>query len=266
MTIQLASVAHLAPTIVTYADTAQAPAQPKIQVGEHAVAHLFGMAFDVDTIVSTAVAAAIVLALAFYLRIKLTSGVPNGVQLFFETVTVQMRNQVESAIGMKVAPFALPLAVTLFVFILLSNWLSVLPVQYGHGEFIAPPASDINFVYALALLVFIFYQSAGIVRRGPFGHVKQLLKGHTGWGPMVFINIIEEVAKPLSLSLRLFGNMFAGGVMISVITLFPFWISWGPNAVWKLFDLFVGLIQAFIFSLLTVLYFSQSMSLESENH
>ncbi|MEV4238427.1 MULTISPECIES: F0F1 ATP synthase subunit A [unclassified Nocardia] len=223
------------------------------------------MDFNVDTIISTAIAAAIVLGLAFYLRAKLTSGVPNGVQLFFETVTVQMRNQVESAIGMKVAPFALPLAVTLFIYILLSNWLSVLPVQYGHGELIAPPASDVNFVYALALFVFFMYQGAGVYRRGPGGHAKQLLKGHTGWGPMVFINVIEEVAKPLSLSLRLFGNMFAGGVMVSVIALFPFWISWGPNAVWKLFDLFVGAIQAFIFSLLTVLYFSQSMSLEHEH-
>ncbi|MEU0503361.1 F0F1 ATP synthase subunit A [Nocardia sp. NPDC005998] len=223
------------------------------------------MDFNVDTIISTTLAAAIVLGLAFYLRAKLTSGVPNGVQLFFETVTVGMRNQVESAIGMKVAPFALPLAVTLFIYILLSNWLSVLPVQYGHGELIAPPASDVNFVYALALFVFIMYQGAGVYRRGIGGHAKQLLKGHTGWGPMVFINVIEEVAKPLSLSLRLFGNMFAGGVMVSVIALFPFWISWGPNAIWKLFDLFVGAIQAFIFSLLTVLYFSQSMSLENEH-
>jgi F-type H+-transporting ATPase subunit a len=240
--------------------------EPKIRVGEHAVGHLWGMTFNVDTIVSTVVAAAIVLALAFFLRVKLTSGVPNGVQLFFETVTVMMREQVESAIGLRIAPFALPLAVTLFTFILLSNWLSVLPVQYGKGELIAPPASDVNFVYALALFVFVFYQAAGIRRRGPVGHVKQLLKGHTGWGPMVAINVIEEIAKPLSLSLRLFGNMFAGGVMVSVITLFPFWISWGPNAIWKMFDLFVGAIQAFIFSLLTVLYFSQSMSLESENH
>lgn len=96
--------------------------------------------------------------------------------------------------------------------------------------------------------------------------MKQLLKGHTGWGPMVLINVVEEIAKPLSLSLRLFGNMFAGGVMVSVITLFPFWISWGPNAIWKIFDLFVGAIQAFIFALLTILYFSQSMSLESEHH
>ncbi|MBB5918419.1 F-type H+-transporting ATPase subunit a [Nocardia transvalensis] len=240
--------------------------EQKIKVGHHAVAHFLGMEFNVDTIVSTCVAAALVLVLAIILRVKLTSGVPNGVQLFFETVTVGMRNQVENAIGVKIAPFVLPLAVTLFTFILLSNWLSVLPVQYGDGELIAPPASDVNFVYALALFVFVFYQGAGIARRGVGTHFKQLLKGHTGWGPMVFINVIEEIAKPVSLSLRLFGNMFAGGVMVSVITLFPFWISWGPNAIWKLFDMFVGFIQAFIFSLLTILYFSQSMALEHEDH
>ncbi|WP_084654430.1 F0F1 ATP synthase subunit A [Nocardia altamirensis] len=262
MTISAISFAQL----TLLAQEAPAAEEPKIKVGHHAVAHVFGMDFNVDTIVSTVVAALIVLGLAFYLRVKLTSGVPNGVQLFFEFVTKQMRDQVESAIGMKVAPFALPLGVTLFVFILLSNWLSVLPFQLGEGELIFPPASDVNFTYALALFVFIAYQAAGVYRRGPFGHVKALLKGHTGWGPMVFINVIEEVAKPLSLSLRLFGNMFAGGVMLSVITLFPFWVSWGPNAVWKIFDLFVGLIQAFIFALLTVLYFSQSMSLEHEKH
>jgi len=238
---------------------------PKIKVGDHAVAHLFGMDFNVDTIVSTAVAAIIVLALAIFLRVKITSGVPNGVQLVFEFITVQARTQVESAIGMRVAPFALPLAVTLFVFILCSNWLSVLPMQYGQGEFIFPPASDVNFVYALALFVFLFYQGAGIKRRGLWGHAKQTMKGHTGWAGAI-LNIIEEITKPLSLSLRLFGNMFAGGVMVSVIALFPFWISWGPNAIWKLFDLFVGAMQAFIFALLTVLYFSQSMSLEHEDH
>ncbi|WP_225728504.1 MULTISPECIES: F0F1 ATP synthase subunit A [unclassified Nocardia] len=246
--------------------SAEVRAGAKIEVGEHQTTHLFGMDFNVDTILSTAVAAAVVLGIAFYLRARLTSGVPNGVQLFFETVTVQLRGQVESAVGLRIAPYVLPLAVTLFVFILLSNWLSVLPVQYGSGELIKPPATDVNFTFALALFVFGCYQCAGIVRRGPFGHVKQLLKGHTGWGPMIFINVIEEFAKPLSLALRLFGNMFAGGVMISVITLLPSWISWGPNAVWKLFDLFVGLIQAFIFALLTILYFGQSTALEHEKH
>ncbi|RJO68464.1 F0F1 ATP synthase subunit A [Nocardia panacis] len=238
----------------------------KIEVGHHEIARLWGMEFHVDTIAATAVAAVAVLALAFLLRLRLTSGVPNGVQLFFETVTVQMRGQVESAVGLRIAPFVLPLAVTLFVFVLLSNWLSVLPVQYGGGELIAPPAADVNFTYALALFVFVGYQVAGMARRGPLGHVKQVLKGHMGWGPMVLINVIEELAKPLSLALRLFGNMFAGGVMISVIALLPAWLSWGPNAAWKLFDLFVGLIQAFIFALLTVLYFGQATASEHENH
>ncbi|NUS44240.1 MAG: F0F1 ATP synthase subunit A [Mycobacteriaceae bacterium] len=238
--------------------------EPAIKVGHHQVVHWLGMDFNLDTIIATSIAALIVIGLAFYLRAKITSGVPNKVQLFFEAVTVQMRDQIEGAIGMKIAPFALPLAVTLFVYILISNWLSVLPVQYGDGELFAPPASDINFVFALALFVFVFYHAAGVRRRGFFTHLKQLVKGHAaGLAP---INVIEELAKPVSLSLRLFGNMFAGGVMIALIAMFPAYIMWAPNAIWKTFDLAVGLIQAFIFSLLTILYFSQSMSLEDEHH
>jgi F-type H+-transporting ATPase subunit a len=238
-----------------------------IEVGHHEVVHWLGMSFNLDTIIATAISALVVIGLAFFLRAKITAGVPNGVQLFFESVTIQMRDQIEGSVGMRIAPFVLPLSVTLFVFILVSNWLSVLPLQYGDGEFLKPPASDVNFVYALALFVFLWYHAAGARRRGFFTHLRQLVRGHAvGLAP---INVIEEIAKPLSLSLRLFGNMFAGGVMVAVIALFPSWILWGPNAVWKLFDLFVGLIQAFIFSLLTILYFSQSMELrhaEGERH
>lgn len=244
--------------------TDQVLAEANIEVGHHTQFSALGMTFNLDTIIATSVAALIVLGLAFFLRAKITSGVPNGVQLFFEAVTVQMRNQVESAIGLKVAPFALPVAVTLFIFILASNWLSVLPLQVGHAELIKPPASDVNFVYALALFVFVFYHFAGARRRGFGTHMKQLTKGHVAF--LAPINIIEEIAKPISLSLRLFGNMFAGGIMVALIALFPPYILWAPNAVWKLFDLFVGLIQAFIFALLTILYFSQSMALEDEDH
>ncbi len=247
----------------------QVVAAGAIHVGEHDEVHWLGLTFNLDTITATAVAAVIVIGLAFFLRAKVTStDVPGGVQLFFEAITIQMRNQIESAIGIRVAPFVLPLAVALFVFILIANWLSVLPVQYSSGgethELLKPPAADINFVLALALFVFLCYHAAGIWRRGFFKHWVKVLKGHVAF--MAPINLVEEIAKPISLSLRLFGNLFAGGILVTLIaSLIPTQFMWAPNAIWKLFDLFVGLIQAFIFALLTILYFSQSMELDHDD-
>lgn len=244
-------------------------AEGAIEVGQHHTAEWFGYTINIDTVESSAIAALIVIGLAFLLRAKVTSsGVPGGVQLFFEAITVQMRDQIESAIGMRVAPFVLPLAVTLFIYILISNWLSVLPLQYSdHGkntELLSSAAADINYVLALALFVFVCYHAAGIWRRGIIGHPLKVIKGHVAL--LAPINLVEELAKPISLSLRLFGNIFAGGILVSLIALFPPYILWAPNAIWKAFDLFVGAIQAFIFALLTILYFSQSMELEDEHH
>jgi F-type H+-transporting ATPase subunit a len=241
-----------------------------IEVGEHHTATWLGLTVNTDTIYSTAIAAVIVIAMAFYLRSKVTStAVPGGVQLFFEAITIQMRNQVESAIGMRIAPFVLPLAVTIFVFILISNWLSVLPLQYTDKsgkttELLSSAAADINYVLALALFVFVCYHAAGIWRRGIIGHPIKVLKGHVA--VLAPINLVEELAKPISLSLRLFGNIFAGGILVALIALFPPYVMWLPNAIWKSFDLFVGAIQAFIFALLTVLYFSQAMELDEDHH
>jgi F-type H+-transporting ATPase subunit a len=248
-------------------DTVLAEGAP-IQPGHHETAQWFGLTVNVDTVLATAIAGGIVLLLAFILRWKVTStGVPNGVQLFWEALTIQMRDQIETTIGMRIAPFVLPLAVTLFVFILVANWLSVLPVQYTKNgtahELLAPPAADINFVLALALFVFICYHAAGFARRGILGHPAKLLKGHVIF--LAPINLVEELAKPISLSLRLFGNIFAGGILVGLIAMFPPYILWAPNAIWKTFDLFVGAIQAFIFALLTILYFSQSMELDEHD-
>ncbi|MFW0790887.1 F0F1 ATP synthase subunit A [Gordonia sp. CPCC 205333] len=241
----------------------------ELEVGHHTHAEWFGMTVNTDTVLGSSVAAIIVIALAFIVRWKVTSGKPGWVQSFFELIFVQMRSQIEGSIGHRISAFVLPLSVTLFVYILVANWLSVLPVQYGTtnehgnptaGEWLKPPASDANFVYAMALFVFLAYHIAGFMERGLIGHPKLLVKGH-GWG-LAPINIIEEIAKPISLSLRLFGNLFAGGIMVGLIAMFPAYILWAPNALWKSFDLFVGLIQAFIFSLLTILYFSQSTAKE----
>ncbi|NMO04968.1 F0F1 ATP synthase subunit A [Gordonia sp. TBRC 11910] len=242
----------------------------QLEVGHHTPQwNWFGMTVNGDTVIASAVAALIVIALAFVVKAKVTSGKPGWIQSFFEVIFVQMRSQVEGSIGHRISAFVLPLSVTLFVYILVANWLSVLPVQFGTtndegaptaGEWLKPPASDVNFVYAMALFVFLAYHIAGFIERGVLTHLKLLAKGH-GWG-LAAINVIEEIAKPISLSLRLFGNMFAGGIMVGLIAMFPAWILWAPNAVWKSFDLFVGLIQAFIFALLTILYFSQSTAKE----
>ncbi|MEP9412745.1 F0F1 ATP synthase subunit A [Gordonia sp. VNQ95] len=242
-------------------------AEAKIEVGHHQEVEWLGLTWNLDTIIAAAIAGVIVIAMAFFVKAKMTSKRPNTVQLYFEVITVQMRNQIESAIGMKIAGFVLPLAVTLFTYILIVNWFSVLPVQYGTDdgsthELIKPASGDANFTYALAIFVFCWYHAAGMKRRGPLRHLGKLVKGHAaGLAP---INIIEEIAKPLSLSLRLFGNLFAGGVMVALIALFPAYIMWFPNAIWKSFDMFIGLIQAFIFALLTILYFSQAM--EDDHH
>ncbi|TNC22090.1 F0F1 ATP synthase subunit A [Amycolatopsis alkalitolerans] len=235
----------------------------EVEVGHHSTFELFGMTFNSDTILATVIAAAIVIVLAFVLRAKVTSGVPSGIQLAWESVTTWIRGQVESSIGVRVAPFVVPLAVTLFVFILVSNWLSVLPAQTTSADFIPPPASDTNFTFALALTVFVWYHAAGMRRRGAGKHAAQLVKGHVAF--LAPINVIEEIAKPISLSLRLFGNVFAGTILVSLIAMFPAYILWAPNLIWKSFDLFVGFIQAFIFALLTVLYFGQAMETHEEH-
>ncbi|MFC0433220.1 F0F1 ATP synthase subunit A [Kutzneria buriramensis] len=241
-------------------------AASQIEVGQHLYRfELFGLTFNGDTLLASAVAALVIIGLAFMLRAKITAGVPGGVQLFFETITSAARQQVENLIGLRVAPFVVPLALALFLYILIANWIAVLPVQIGGHDLLPPPASDTNFTYALAILVFVWYHVAGARRRGAGKHLVQLAKGHVS--ALAPLNIVEELSKPISLSLRLFGNVFGGTIMVALIMgMFPPYILWAPNVIWKLFDLFVGLIQAFIFALLTILYFSQSMELAEDHH
>jgi F-type H+-transporting ATPase subunit a len=234
-------------------------ASTNINVGDHPQWHFLGLTFNSDTIISTVIASAILVVLGFVVRAKVTSGPPNGIQLFFEAVIGFLREQIESLIGLRIASFVLPLSVTLFFFILVSNWLSVLPLTVGGRDLLPPPASDVNFVYPLALMVFIWKHVAGSrVHHGPGGQLLHTLKGHQPY--LALFWVIEEVSGLMSHALRLFGNVLAGGIMLEVIAaILPVEINWALNGAWKLFDLFIGAVQAFIFALLTVIYFSQAM-------
>jgi F-type H+-transporting ATPase subunit a len=152
--------------------------------------------------------------------------------------------------------FVAPLGIVLFAFILIANYVEVLPTH----ETLIAPTSDINLPAALAVFVVGLAHVVGIRRKGVLGYVKSFM-GAPYW--LIPFRGIEEVAKPLSLALRLFGNLFAGGLMIALIGLLPWTYASVPlTAFWELFDMFIGLIQALIFSLLTVVYMSAAVSEE----
>jgi F-type H+-transporting ATPase subunit a len=233
-----------------------------VKVGVHHEWHIGGITLHADTITATLIAGGIILILGLLLRRSYNSRQPGRLALFFETVTAQVEDQVDSTMGIRSAPFVVPLAMTLFLFILIANWLAVIPSP-GEPEYLLPPAADVNLTYALALFVIVTMHVVGIRKKGVRGYYHHLFQPYKALFP---INLIEELAKPLTLALRLFGNIFSGVIMVSLIALFPPAILWAPNVIWKLFDMFIGLIQAFIFGLLTIIYFSSVRPAEEGAH
>jgi F-type H+-transporting ATPase subunit a len=221
-----------------------------IEIGQHSTWNIFGFSVHADTITSTIISGAVVIGLGLLLRRSASSEVPGKLQLAWEALVTWVNDQVESTLG-RLNPFVVPLAASLFVFIFVANLLEVVPTDHKAP----PPTADVNLTYPLALLVIISATVYGIRERGVASYAKGFFEPYPVMG---IFNILEEIAKPISLSLRLFGNIFAGGIMLSLITLIPLYALWAPNLLWKLFDMFIGGIQAFIFALLTVLYFGMA--------
>ncbi|MHB1889586.1 MAG: F0F1 ATP synthase subunit A [Acidimicrobiales bacterium] len=227
-----------------------------ITVGSHPQGKLFGLTVNLDTLWATGAAMLVVMVLGLVLRARATSGVPGKLQLVWEAGVGAVQKQVETSIGPRGAAIV-PLAVAL-------------GAKY---EFLPAPTGDINLPLGMALFVIVLVHGASIKSRGPIGYVSHYL-----FQPFpkflfplnLFINVVEEVARPLTLALRLFGNLLSGGLMLALIAALAVWhiagLPVGYLAVvlfdpaWKLFDvLLIGPIQAFIFSLLTLIYFDVAM-------
>lgn len=243
--------------------------QADIKIGEHVQRQFLGMTFNMDTIWTTLVAGTIVVVLGFWARKQLTRDtadhVPTKLQIIWEGVVNQVKEQVEDNLG-EVNPFAVALAVSLFFFILIANWLEMIPSEPNqHFHFLPAPTADTNLTYAMALTVMIGAWSYGISQKGAKGYFSHFLQPYKFLLPL---NIIEEITKPISLALRLFGNIFAGGILLALIASLTAWtvgvipvggvLSVLFGIMWKLFDMAIGGIQAFIFALLTVLYFGMA--------
>ena len=198
-----------------------------------------------------------------------TTGVPGGLQNAVEMVFEFVEDMVKGAFKGH-NPIIAPLALTLFVWILFMNTLKILPVDYGPVLFSKlgvdymkiVPTTDVNATLGLALGVFclILYYSFKV--KGVGGFAKELsLTPFNHWALIPFNLLLEIVAllvKPFSLAMRLFGNMFAGEVIFILIAMLPFWAIWVLDVPWAIFHILIVTLQAFIFTVLSVVYLSSA--------
>ena len=203
-----------------------------------------------------------------------TEGVPGKLQNLVELSVEFIEGIVKDTFHGR-NPVIAPLALTIFVWVLLMNSLKWIPVDYipgiatllGLPAFKIVPTADPNGTFGLSLGVFILILFYSVKVKGVGGFAKEL--GFTPfkhWSLIpfnLFLEILGLLTKPLSLALRLFGNMYAGEVVFILIALLPFYVQWTLNVPWAIFHILVIPLQAFIFMVLTIVYLS---SAHEEHH
>lgn len=256
--------------------------EEKISPGQYVQHHLQHLTFDLknarlggegffvinlDSLV-VSIFLALIIAITFrYIAVRATSGVPGKLQNFVEMICCFVQKSVkESYHGDSALVFSVALVV--FLWVLLMNIMDLFPVDllpcilgfFDIKNFKILPTADPNITFAMALYIFLLTLFYNIKVKG-INFVKQIL--HHPFGFWLFpVNIIfciiEELVKPLSLALRLFGNMFAGELVFILIALLPWWVQWLPGSIWAIFHILVIAIQAFIFMMLTIVYLSMA--------
>lgn len=183
------------------------------------------------------------------MAVKRIEMVPKGGQNFFETVLVGIEDFMVGVTGEE-GRFVFPLIATLGFFILISNYMGMIPGFFA-------PTSSINTTLACALIVVVFTHVIGIKFHGA-KYIKHFL-GPIWWlAPLIFpIELIGHVARVLSLSIRLFGNIF-GEELVLAILFFLAGLYLAPLPM-MLLGLFTGFVQAFIFCLLSMMYFAGAL-------
>jgi len=196
-----------------------------------------------------------------------TTGVPGGLQNAVEMVIEFIENLTRSTFHGNNKHIA-PIALTLFMWILLMNSLKIIPVDYfpqlfgklGFEYMKIVPTTDVNATLGMAFGVFLMILYYSIKVKGAGGFAKELsLTPFNHWALIPFNLLLEIVAllvKPFSLAMRLFGNMFAGEVIFILIAMLPFWAIWLLDVPWAIFHILIVVLQAFIFTVLSVVYLS----------
>jgi len=198
---------------------------------------------------------------------RATSGVPGRMQNLVE-VMVEFADKTvrESFHGPR--GFLGPLCLTIFVWVLFWNLMDLVPVdwlpRFAHDvlglEYLrVVPSADPNATFGLSITVFLLIIYYGIKGKGVGGFTKEMFVHPFGSNPLlipfnIILNVVELIAKPVSLALRLFGNLYAAELIFILIAMLPWWIQWIPGGIWAIFHILVIPLQAFIFMVLTAVY------------
>ena len=212
----------------------------------------FSIRIDFWAMIMSWVVILLLVILALLLRRGLRQRIeekPNRVQAMMDTLINLLQRQLTSNFASeRLSRELFPFISTLFLFVLLCNWISVIP-------YCQSPTQDLNITLSLAVLVFVLSQVFAVRLKGGRNYLKGFLEPYAFLLPL---NIVGEVAKPISHAFRLFGNIFGGAVLITVITakLIPIIVPAGLNI---FFGLFFGAIQAFVFAILAVAYINAAV-------
>jgi F-type H+-transporting ATPase subunit a len=235
---------------------------------------------NVDTMVMSVLLGIVGLGLIWLVTRKATSGVPSKTQAFVELAIGFVNDQVKS-IYHGDSKWVAPIALTVFIWVVLMNSMDFLPVDimatiygwFGIHNWRTVPTADINTTFALALTVFALMIIFSIKAKGLGGWTKELFVAPFGnhfllWPFNLMFQIVEYVSKPLSHSLRLFGNIYAGEI---IFLLLGMWAASGLVGTvfsgvlhlgWAIFHILIVLLQAYIFMMLTIVY----LSMAEEHH
>lgn len=229
---------------------------------------------NVDTLFFSWLLAGLMIWVAWRVGKNLDTDNPTGIQNVLEALLEFVEDLVKSAMPQS-NPVVGPMALTVFIWAFLMNTMDLIPVDWlpwaawhiGIPELRIVPTTDPNATLGMALMVFLLTIYYNIRAKGVGGYVRMFLTHPFGKWLFPFnilMTVIEELAKPLSLGLRLFGNMFAGELVFMLIALLPWWIQFVPGGMWAIFHILVITLQAFIFMVLTIMYIA--LAYQGEEH
>ncbi|MCS5712753.1 F0F1 ATP synthase subunit A [Candidatus Berkiella aquae] len=225
-------------------------------------------AIHLDTLIISWILGFLFLGLFYMAARRVTVGIPGGLQNFVEVIVEFVNQQVKDIYHGK-SDWIAPLALSIFVWVFLMNFMDLLPVDLlpraaslvGIHYLKVVPTTDPNLTLGMSISVFLMTIYYNLKNKGAIGFTKEIFCAP--FGPWFFpfnvmLRIVDELAKPISLGLRLFGNLYAGELIFILIALLPWWSQWPLGLVWALFHIIIIILQAFIFMMLTLIYVSQA--------